>query len=92
MRDGKNTLVATSGDSHVSIDVVNHPISGPVLAKQITPWVCTTAALGLGAPTDKDCNVPTQTTFSYRATDGSEQAAPGSVGATGGSPDHHAER
>ena len=36
----------------------------------LEPWLCTTEAAGLGPATDADCDAPTQTTWSYQATDG----------------------
>jgi hypothetical protein len=71
LRDGANTLVATAGKSRVSLTVVNHPKDGPVFSgPHIEPWVCTTAAAGLGPATDANCDAPTKTTWSYKSTSG----------------------
>jgi hypothetical protein len=70
--DGNNTIVASSGASRVQLTVVNHPEAGPVFSgPHLEPWACTTQQNGLGAATDKNCNAPTRTTWSYQATNGS---------------------
>jgi hypothetical protein len=71
LRDGKNTLVATSGGTRVQLTVVDHPKNGPMFAgAHLEPWVCTTKDAGLGAPTDDDCDAPAKTSWSYMSTDG----------------------
>jgi hypothetical protein len=77
LRNGLGTLSAKSGSSSVSMLVGNHPIDGPLIAgPHITPWVCTTQSNGLGPATDANCDAPTKTTWSYRATDGTVKPLP----------------
>ena len=54
---GKSTIAAGSS----SVEVVDHPVTGPVFSGPHLPLeVCTTAAAGLGQPTDADCSAPTK--------------------------------
>ncbi|MCU1427847.1 MAG: hypothetical protein JWL83_1847 [Actinomycetia bacterium] len=77
LRNGANTITAQSGTSRAQLTVTNHPIDGPMVSgPHITPWVCTTQQLGLGAPTNANCDAPTKTTWSYRANDGSVKPLP----------------
>ncbi len=72
LRDGANVIAAKSDDTSVKIDVTNHSKNGPMFAgPHLEPWLCTTEAAGLGPATDADCDAPTKTTWSYKATDGS---------------------
>ncbi|MFI5075582.1 MAG: DUF6351 family protein, partial [Actinomycetales bacterium] len=66
---GKNTLTARLGNgSGARIPITNHPIGGPLFAgPQVQPWPCTTAAAGLGAPTDRQCNAPTTVAYYYKS-------------------------
>jgi hypothetical protein len=70
--NGNNTIVASSASSRVQLTVVNHSAAGPVFSgPHLEPWACTTQQNGLGPATDKNCDAPTRTTWSYKATDGS---------------------
>ncbi|MGH8977851.1 MAG: DUF6351 family protein [Acidimicrobiia bacterium] len=69
--DGENTLQASAGGETVTLTVTSHPKNGPLFSgPHLEPWVCTTEAEGLGAPTDADCDAPTVTTWSYRTSAG----------------------
>jgi hypothetical protein len=69
--DGENTIAARTGGQSATLKVVNHSKNGPLFSgPHLQPWVCTTAAAGLGPPTDDDCDAPTRTTWSYRTTAG----------------------
>ena len=49
--------------------ITNHPRGGPVFAgAQTQPWECVTAAQGLGAPQDPQCDVPTKVHYVYKST------------------------
>jgi hypothetical protein len=75
LRLGPNTLEASAGTERLSLTLVDHPSTGPVFAgPHLSPWTCTTASLGLGAPSDADCSAPTRTTWSYRTTTGTLKA------------------
>lgn len=66
LRDGPNQLEARSGDAVATLEVVNHPTTGPLFSgPHLEPYVCTTEAFGLGPATDEDCSAPTKTTWSY---------------------------
>lgn len=70
--EGPSAITATSAGSTASLQVVNHPISGPVFSgPHQTPFICTTNDAGLGPATDGDCSAPTKVSFSYLSTDGS---------------------
>ncbi len=77
LREGANVLTARiPGGPGTRLTLTNHPTGGPVFAgEQVQPWVCTSAAQGLGAPTDAQCNAPTVYAFFYKPT-GSEELAP----------------
>jgi hypothetical protein len=65
---GPNDLTLSAGRPTWRLVVTNHPIGGPVFSgPHLQPWQCTTEQAGLGAPTDADCNAPTQYTFFYKS-------------------------
>lgn len=70
--DGTNLVEASApGLATASLEIVNHPITGPVLSgPHQVPFICQTSAAGLGAPTDADCSAATVVTYSYRTTGG----------------------
>src|SRR5690606_41810167 len=50
----------------ISLDVVDHPMTGPVFSgPHLEPFVCTTEEHGLGPATDDDCSAPTVVRWSY---------------------------
>jgi hypothetical protein len=55
--EGESTITVSNGESQAAVVVTNHPTSGPLFSgPHIEPFVCTTAAAGLGAPLDDDCS------------------------------------
>ncbi|MDH3319983.1 MAG: DUF6351 family protein [Betaproteobacteria bacterium] len=76
LRDGKNRLTVSSKQHHRnqeydSLEIVNHPIQGEIFAPHQRPWVCETAASGLGAPpASGPCLAPTIYEWFYRNTAG----------------------
>ena len=76
LRPGPNTIATDSngqgrGRPTGTLDVVDHPITGPVFSgPQQSPFICQTAASGLGDPVDADCAAPTRVDWSYRSTGG----------------------
>lgn len=66
LRPGVNTLRADATDAvhgtrSVTLTVTAHSVEGPVLTgPHQEPFVCETAASGLGPPTDADCDAPGQ--------------------------------
>ncbi len=70
MSDGPNVVTAAAGVATASLDVVNHPVDGPLFSgPHQSPFVCTTQRNGLGAPVD-DCWAQTTVRWVYRTTDG----------------------
>jgi uncharacterized tannase-like protein DUF6351 len=65
---GPNQIEASApGGRRAQITVVNHAITGPVIAgPHQTPFVCETEAFGLGKPLDADCRVETRVEYFYR--------------------------
>jgi uncharacterized tannase-like protein DUF6351 len=66
---GNNKLEVKAGKFRAQLELINHPITGPVFAgpKQ-TPFVCQTEVSGLGAPLDADCSIKTVVTYYYKST------------------------
>jgi hypothetical protein len=72
LTDGPSTLTARFDGQTATLQVVNHPISGPVFSgPHQTPFICTTADNGLGPATDTNCSAPTKVQWHYLSTDGS---------------------
>jgi hypothetical protein len=70
LADGPHTVTATVDDRDATLDVVNHPISGPLFSgAHQSPFVCTTDAFGLGPPGD-DCGARPIVQWQYVATSG----------------------
>lgn len=69
LRDGGNALVVKAGSKTATLQLVNHPITGPVLSgEHLSPYVCNTEESGLGKPLDADCSAPTKVEYFYRST------------------------
>jgi hypothetical protein len=69
---GKNVIrVQGNGSSGIkdeSLEIINHPITGPVFSgPHQTPFVCETVPLGLGPSLDADCTAPTRVDYFYRS-------------------------
>ena len=69
---GTNRIVASvNGQFTSSLDVVDHPIDGPVFSgKQQLPFVCQTTSLGLAPSSPPDCAAPTVVSYVYKNTSG----------------------
>ena len=65
---GSNQIQASApGERRAQITIVNHPITGPVIAgPHQTPFVCETEAFGLGPAADSNCSVSTRVDYFYR--------------------------
>lgn len=71
LKSGANTLVVTSGHDTTKLQLVNHPITGPIVSgEHLTPFVCMTVESGLGEPLDADCSAKTKVEYFYRTKDG----------------------
>ena len=72
LSNGPHTILARANGSGkgtppgrtARLDVVNHPITGPLFSgPQQQPFFCETVQNGLGPPTDAACSAPTQVTL-----------------------------
>lgn len=69
---GPHQLVATLGGRSATLELVDHPITGPVFSgPHEQPYACTTEDNLLGPPTDEDCSADTIVAYLYRSSDGS---------------------
>ena len=68
LNDGSNQLEASApGQRRAQVTVINHPITGPVIAgPHQTPFVCETEAFGLGPALDSNCTAKTRVDYFYR--------------------------
>ena len=76
---GRNTLEAKVEGKTGRLDLVNHPIAGPVFSgPHQKPFTCETEAAGLGAALDADCSAKTVVSYMYKSTQppGPAPAAP----------------
>ena len=68
---GPHTIVATVKGQTGRLELVNHPITGPLFSgPQQQPFFCETEQNGLGPPSDAACSAPTQVNYRYRTTAG----------------------
>ncbi|HEV8147091.1 MAG TPA: DUF6351 family protein [Bryobacteraceae bacterium] len=74
---GANTLVAKAGSEHVTLKLVNHPITGPIVSgPHLNPFICTTKESGLGEPLDENCSAQTKVEYFYKPTEGAFKPYP----------------
>lgn len=74
---GPSTIVVTAaasgasgGDRVARLDVVNHPVTGPVISgPHQTPFECRTEDAGLGAPIDESCSIEPVVEWRYRSSE-----------------------
>jgi hypothetical protein len=73
---GRNTLVVKAtgrgrgGATAAKLELVNHPITGPIFSgPHQQPFICETEVFGLGPALDKHCSVHTQVEYLYRSTE-----------------------
>jgi len=70
LRAGPNTVIVKAGSATTKLQLVNHPITGPIVSgEHLKPYFCTTEESGLGKPLDTDCSAPTKVEYFYRAND-----------------------
>ncbi|MGH2785678.1 MAG: DUF6351 family protein, partial [Actinomycetota bacterium] len=71
LKMGKNILSVSMADGQASrITITNHSITGPVFGgPQVTPWLCSTEASGLGEALDAKCSGKTVYEYLYKSTD-----------------------
>ena len=67
LRNGKNIVEARRGGRSGRLELINHPITGPIVSgEHLTPFVCRTVEAGLGEPLDEHCSAPTKIEYFYR--------------------------
>ena len=70
LKIGKNTVTVQVGERSTSLELINHPRTGPVFSgPHQEPFVCQTEQAGLGPPSDANCSVQTRSAYYYRSTD-----------------------
>ncbi|HWE53058.1 MAG TPA: DUF6351 family protein [Bryobacteraceae bacterium] len=70
LNPGKNTLEVRTGRGSAKLELVDHPITGPVFSgPHQKPFVCQTEQAGLGVSLDGDCSVRTVVSYAYKSTD-----------------------
>lgn len=63
--EGTSTVTATLGDHDAALELVDHPVAGPLFSgPHQSPYVCTTEENGLGPPGD-ECSAPAEVTWRY---------------------------
>jgi hypothetical protein len=68
LRLGANTAEVRRGGRTARLELVNHPIEGPILSgEHLKPFVCQTSQSGLGEPLDANCSVATRVEYFYRS-------------------------
>jgi hypothetical protein len=71
LRDGRNTVTATTGGQRATLRVTSHDLSGPVFSgRQQRPFFCETTAFGLGPAQQPRCEASTVVRYQYRTTAG----------------------
>ncbi len=66
---GANAMEVIAGGKRAQLQLVNHPIGGPVFSgPHQQPFVCQTETAGLGKPVDSDCNVAKRVQYFYKST------------------------
>jgi Tannase-like family of unknown function (DUF6351) len=72
LRLGPNTLIVKAGSATTKLQLVNHPITGPIVSgEHLKPYFCNTEESGLGKPLDADCSAPAKIEYFYRSNAGS---------------------
>src|SRR5258705_3100932 len=72
LRPGPNTVTVKAGSATTKLQLVNHPITGPIVSgEHLKPYFCNTEESGLGKPLDTDCSAPTKVEYFYRSNAGS---------------------
>jgi hypothetical protein len=68
LQPGANQLEAHAGMKTARLQLVDHPITGPILSgEHLKPYVCMTEESGLGKPLDADCSAATKIEYFYRS-------------------------
>ena len=68
LRDGRNSLAAKAGSSSATLELTNHPITGPIVSgEHLKPFTCLTVESDLGEPLDADCSARTEVEYFYRS-------------------------
>jgi hypothetical protein len=67
LREGKNIVEARRGGRSTRLEIINHPITGPIVSgEHLKPFVCRTVESGLGEPLDANCSAAARIEYFYR--------------------------
>ncbi len=68
LRAGANTVTVKAGSATTKLQLVNHPIAGPIVSgDHLKPYFCNTEESGLGKSLDADCSAATKVEYFYRS-------------------------
>jgi hypothetical protein len=71
LRVGANTLVAKESGHTATLELIDHPITGPIVSgEHLKPFVCETEESGLGPALDADCSAATKIEYFYKTQEG----------------------
>jgi len=74
LRIGGNTLVAKAAGHTATLDLINHPLTGPIVSgEHLKPFVCNTEESGLGPALDADCSAAAKIEYFYKTQEGKFQ-------------------
>ncbi|MFN0167272.1 MAG: DUF6351 family protein [Bryobacteraceae bacterium] len=89
LANARNTLAVKAGRKKARLELVNHPVKGPIFSgPHQKPFVCETEAAGLGPPLDADCSVETKIQYFYKSTQPAPPPEPGRPAASPFKPFH----
>ena len=73
LRTGSNTVVARAGSDTARLQIINFPITGPIVSgPHLSPFACRTEEAGLGPPRDEHCTAPVRIEYFYRSTEAAD--------------------
>jgi hypothetical protein len=68
LKPGVNVVTAKAGTENATLQLTNHPITGPILSgEHLKPFICNTEESGLGKPLDADCSATVKIEYFYRS-------------------------
>jgi hypothetical protein len=75
--DGKSEMTVTVEGRSAKLEILNHPITGPVLSgPRLAPYECRTVENGMGPPVDTLCSARSRTDWYYRSIHGGFRRLP----------------
>jgi hypothetical protein len=67
---GRSRITATSDEQRATLDVVNHPTTGPLFSGPHLPLLCTVPTVAAEASADATCEAEPTVEYLYKTTDG----------------------